>query len=146
MVLFHASINIIHRSFMLDRIHLVIIREVDRVGSLTKAAGTLSLTQSALSHAIKKMETRLGGPLWQRKGRKLHLTPAGGYLLSVANRLLPQLEHAEQVMSQFASGQRGNLRIGMECHPCYRWLLKVVSPYLQRWPEVDIDVKQKFQF
>jgi len=38
------------------------------------------------------------------------------------------------------------LRIGMECHPCYQWLLKVVSPYLAAWPDVDVDVKQKFQF
>jgi LysR family transcriptional regulator for metE and metH len=34
----------------------------------------------------------------------------------------------------------------MECHPCYQWLLKVVAPYLAAWPDVDVDVKQKFQF
>ena len=34
----------------------------------------------------------------------------------------------------------------MECHPCYQWLLKVVGPYLQQWPDVDVDVKQEFQF
>jgi len=34
----------------------------------------------------------------------------------------------------------------MECHPCYQWLLKVVAPYLARWPDVDVDVKQRFQF
>jgi|SRR5690625_4142363 len=34
----------------------------------------------------------------------------------------------------------------MECHPCYRWLLKIVSPYLAAWPSIDLDVKQKFQF
>ena len=34
----------------------------------------------------------------------------------------------------------------MECHPCYQWLLKVVSPYLENWPDVDVDVKQRFQF
>jgi LysR family transcriptional regulator for metE and metH len=34
----------------------------------------------------------------------------------------------------------------MECHPCYQWLLKVVAPYIERYPEVDIDVKQQFQF
>ena len=38
------------------------------------------------------------------------------------------------------------LRIGMECHPCYQWLLKIVSPYLQAWPDVDVDVKRQFQF
>lgn len=34
----------------------------------------------------------------------------------------------------------------MECHPCYQWLLKVVAPYLTAWPDVDVDVKQKFKF
>ena len=34
----------------------------------------------------------------------------------------------------------------MECHPCYQWLLKIVNPYLQQWPGVDVDVRQKFQF
>jgi DNA-binding transcriptional LysR family regulator len=47
-------------------------------------------------------------------------------------------------MKQYAKGERGTLRIGMECHPCYQWLLKVVSPYLSRWPDVDVDVKQRF--
>ena len=45
-----------------------------------------------------------------------------------------------------ARGTRGTLRIGMECHPCYQWLLKVVAPYLPQWPDVDVDVKQKFRF
>jgi len=84
--------------------------------------------------------------VWSRDGRNLRLTQAGQYLLALANRVLPQMEHAEERMRQFALGQRGTLRIGMECHPCYQWLLKVVSPYLARWPDVDVDVKQKFQF
>ena len=60
--------------------------------------------------------------------------------------MLPQLDLAEERLRQFAQGERGSLRIGMECHPCYQWLLKVVSPYLAAWPDVDVDVKQKFQF
>lgn len=59
---------------------------------------------------------------------------------------MPQLDHAEERLRQFARGARGVLRIGMECHPCYQWLLKIVSPYLAAWPAVDVDVKQKFQF
>jgi LysR family transcriptional regulator for metE and metH len=131
---------------MLERTHLNIIREVDRQGSLTAAANVLCLTQSALSHTVKKMEQQLGTAVWTRDGRTLRLTQAGQYLLALANRVLPQMEHAEERMKQFALGQRGTLRIGMECHPCYQWLLKVVSPYLARWPDVDVDVKQKFQF
>lgn len=131
---------------MLERIHLSIIREVDRRGSLTAAADVLHLTQSALSHTVRKLEAQLGTPVWTREGRSLRLTQAGEYLLDLAERVLPQLEHAERLMREFAGGERGMLRIGMECHPCYQWLLKVVAPYLAAWPEVDVDVKQKFQF
>jgi len=131
---------------MLERIHLSIIREVDRRGSLTAAADVLHLTQSALSHTVRKLEQQLGTPVWTREGRSLRLTQAGEYLLDLAERVLPQLEHAERLMREFAGGERGMLRIGMECHPCYQWLLKVVAPYLAAWPEVDVDVKQKFQF
>ena len=45
---------------MLDRQHLSILREVDRLGSLTAAAERLNVTQSALSHTIRKLEERYG--------------------------------------------------------------------------------------
>lgn len=131
---------------MLERIHLAIVQEVENQGSLTAAAGVLCLTQSALSHSMRKLEQQLGTDIWLREGRSLRLTQAGQYLLAVANRVLPQLDLAEERLRQFAQGERGTLRIGMECHPCYQWLLKVVSPYLAAWPDVDVDVKQKFQF
>ncbi|MDE2623090.1 MAG: LysR family transcriptional regulator [Betaproteobacteria bacterium] len=131
---------------ILERAHLEIIRAVDQQGSLTAAAETLHLTQSALSHTARKLEDQLGVAIWHREGRSLRPTQAGTYLLSVANRLLPQLDQAEALLRQFANGERGVLRIGMECHPCYQWLLKIVSPYLAGWPAVDVDVKQKFQF
>jgi LysR family transcriptional regulator for metE and metH len=130
----------------LERAHLALLREVDRRGSLTAAAKSLGLTQSALSHTVRKLEQQLGVPLWERQGRGLRLAQAGSYLLGLAQRVLPQLEHAEHVLGQYARGERGTLRIGMECHPCYQWLLKVVEPYLRRFPDVDLDVKQKFQF
>ncbi|WP_444931867.1 LysR family transcriptional regulator [Microbulbifer sp. SSSA002] len=131
---------------MLERSHLTIIQAVDQQGSLTAAAKHLCLTQSALSHTVRKLEQNLGTPIWLREGRSLRLTQAGEYLLGLANRVLPQLEHAENKLKQMAQGERGTLRIGMECHPCYQWLLKVVSPFLEDWPDVDVDVKQKFQF
>jgi len=131
---------------MLERIHLAILLEVERLGSLTAAAEVLHLTQSALSHSMKKLEQQLGTDVWLREGRNLRLTQAGQYLHAVAQRLLPQLTLAEDKLRQFAQGERGTLRIGMECHPCYQWLLKIVSGYLAAWPLVDVDVKQKFQF
>jgi LysR family transcriptional regulator for metE and metH len=134
------------RSDMIERIHLQIVQEVDKKGSLTAAAESLCLTQSALSHTIKKLDYKLGTPIWKKEGRRLRFTQAGEFILKEANRLLPQLERLEAVMGQFAAGEKGSLSIGMECHPCYQWLLKVVEPYLQQCPDIDVDVKQRFQF
>lgn len=131
---------------MLERNHLAILREIDRQGSMTAAADKLCLSQSAVSHTMKRLEQYLGTPLWARDGRRLRFTQAGEYLVAVANRLLPQFEHAETLIEQIAAGQRGTLRIGMECYPCYQWLLKVVAPYMEAWDTVDVDVKQEFQF
>jgi len=131
---------------MIERTHLTIIQAVKNHGSLTAAAKQLCVTQSALSHSMRKLEDNLGTAIWLREGRRLQLTQAGRYLLNIANRVLPLLDHAESKLEQIAEGERGTLRIGMECHPCYQWLLKVVSPFLDDWPDVDVDVKQRFQF
>lgn len=131
---------------MIERIHLNIILEVQRQGSLTAAAKTLYVTQSALSHTVRKLEDRLGTSIWLREGRNLRLTQAGQQLLELAKHTIPQIEHTELRLQQIATGNKGSLRIGMECHPCYQWLLKIVAPYLETWTDIDVDVKQKFQF
>jgi LysR family transcriptional regulator for metE and metH len=131
---------------VIERIHLSILREVDRSGSLTSAAKNLNLTQSALSHCIKKLEAQLNTSLWLREGRTLKLTQAGEYLLREARRLLPQFARIDEMLAQYACGEKGTVRIGMECHPCYQWLLQVVGQFLEQKPGVDLDVKQRFQF
>ena len=131
---------------MIERQHLAILRETDRLGSVTAAADVLHLTQSALSHAIRRLEAQAGVALWEKEGRRLRPTQAGRHLIALAARVLPQLEQAEATLADFARGRKGLLRIGMECHPCYRWLLRVVEPYLRDWPQVDVDVRQAFQF
>lgn len=131
---------------MIERSHLSILTAIEQQGTLTQAAEALHLSQSALSHSIRKLESQLGVAVWEKQGRNLRLTQAGQQILSLAKRVLPQFEHTELLLSQIAKGQRGLLRIGMECHPCYQWLLKVVAPFMHAWPDVDVDVKQEFQF
>ncbi|WP_440877242.1 LysR family transcriptional regulator [Thalassotalea sp. PLHSN55] len=131
---------------MLERIHLEILTAIKTYGTLTKAADSLHLSQSALSHSIKKLEGQLGTNIWKKDGRNLRLTPAGERIQAFANRVLPQFAHTELLLNQIAKGEMGALRIGMECHPCYQWLLRVIQPYLQQWPNIDMDVKQEFQF
>ncbi len=131
---------------MIDIQPLAILREIDRTGSLTGAADNLCLTQSAVSHAIRRFEERHDVKLWEREGRKLRLTPVGAYLLDLATRVLPRLEHGATVLADYARGRRGALRVGVECHPCQDWLMRVVDRFLADWPDVELDVTSAFQF
>lgn len=131
---------------VLERFHLEVLVAIKKHGTLTRAAEALHLSQSALTHSIKKLEGQLGVSVWQKEGRNLRLTAAGEHMLSFASRILPQFSHIESTLGHLASGQMGALRIGMECHPCYQWLLKVIEPFLKKWPDVEIDVKQAFKF
>lgn len=90
---------------ILERSHLAIIHAVEQHGSLTAAADQLHLTQSALSHAMRKLEEQLGVAIWLREGRSLRPTQAGEYLLAVAGRLLPQLELAEHGCGNWPKGE-----------------------------------------
>lgn len=131
---------------MLDRQHLTILREVHDAGSVTAAAKRLNVSQPALSHTIRKLEQRHNVKIWMKQGRSLRFTQAGEYLLDLAQRMLPQLDHAERVLADYAAGQRGALRAGMECHPCQKWLMRVTASYLDAWSDVDFDLCTAFRF
>ncbi|MEX3980502.1 LysR family transcriptional regulator [Paraburkholderia sp. EG287A] len=131
---------------MLDLQYLSIVMEVERLGSVTAAAERLNVTQSALSHMVRKFEERHGVKLWTKNGRGLRFTHAGEYLLALAERVLPQMEHAERTLVDFAEGRQGALRVGMECHPCQKWLARLTPHYLAAWPDVDFDVRTAFRF
>jgi len=131
---------------VLDRQHLAILREVNRAGSVTAASDRLNLSQSAISHAIAKLEARHKVRVWRKKGRSLELTQAGEYLLDLAERMVPEFDHAERVLADIARGRKGAMRIGMECHPCEQWLMRVTKPFLAEWPDVDIELRSAFRF
>lgn len=131
---------------MIDSKYLEILKEVKSQGSVTAAAEKLHVSQSALSHMIRKLEERYNIKIWIKQGRNLHFTKAGNYLLEVAERILPQLQNAEAMLSDYASGMRGNLKVGMECHPCQKWLMAVASPYLEQWTDIRFEVATAFSF
>ncbi len=131
---------------MIEQSHLRVIRALNQHGTLTKAANSLYLSQSALSHQIRYLEKKLGITLWQKEGRLLRLTQAGEILLQVAHQVLPVLDQAEETLKAYGEGQLGALRIGVECYPCSKWLNSVVGGFLQDLPKVEIDIVNKFQF
>lgn len=131
---------------MIEHSHLKIIQALDINGTLTEAANSLCLSQSALSHQIRYLEKKLSISLWQREGRTLRLTQAGRLLLDTAHQVLPVLLQTERTLKSYSEGQQGILRIGVECYPCYEWLTGVIGTFLKELPDVEIDIINKFKF
>lgn len=125
---------------MIELRHLRTIRVIAETGSLTVAAGRLHLTQSALSHQIKEIETRLGLPLLNRKSRPISLTQAGHKLSLLAEDLLPKLDETLAGLKRMTQGQAGRLYIASECHNCLDWLLPRLRAYRDRFHDVELDV------
>lgn len=120
--------------------HLQLVRAVAETGSLTRAGGLLHLTQSALSHQLRDIESRLGTALFLRVGKHLTLTPAGERLLLSANTVLATIERTEDAIRNMAGDQRGILRISTACYTCYHWLPPLLKRYARTHPRVDVRI------
>lgn len=131
---------------MIDRTHLEIIYLISEKGSLTEAAKALHLNQSTLSHSIRKIEQQFDVKIWKKQGRHIQFTQAGKYLVKFAQRVLPQFKNATSTLALYATGKKGLLQIGMECYPCYQWIIGVIDPFMKQYQDVDVDIKQHFQF
>ncbi len=121
--------------------HLQLIRAIAEAGSLTQAGLALHLTQSALSHQLRDIESRLGVQLFTRAGRRLILTAAGHALLKTANDVIAQIERTEDAIRQQAKGEQGLLRITTECYTCYHWLPAVLQQYQRAHPRVEVRIE-----
>src|SRR5213593_5264874 len=96
--------------------HLRLVSAVADLGSLTKAGDRLHLTQSALSHQLRDIESRLGTALFLRVGKRMILTPAGERVLRSADEVLATIERTEDAVRQLAGAKRGVLRLTTECY------------------------------
>ncbi|MDP3960937.1 MAG: LysR family transcriptional regulator [Pseudorhodobacter sp.] len=126
--------------------HLRTIRAIDQAGGLARAADLLNMTQSALSHQVKGLEDQVGVELFVRRSKPLRLSAAGQRLLRLADRVLPEIEAAEEEFRALRSGKTGRLHIAMECHACFDWLLPVLDQFRHAWPEVDVDIRAGLSF
>ena len=124
--------------------HLRTLLALRGAGSLVRAARLLNLTQSALSHQIKLMEDRYGTPLFERKSVPPQFSATGLRLLALADQVLPQVEEAERDVARLAGGKAGQLRIAVECHTCFDWLMPAMDAFRTRWPEVELDIVSGF--
>lgn len=125
--------------------HLKTLLALQETGSVSLAAKRVFLTQSALSHQIRALEGYYGTPLFERKSNPLRFTPAGERLLQLARDILPQVSAAERDLVQIAEGGAGELRLAVECHTCFDWLMPAMSDFRPLWPQVELDIVSGFQ-
>ncbi|MFS6937650.1 transcriptional activator MetR [Neisseria animaloris] len=125
--------------------HLKTLLALEETGSVSLAAKRVFLTQSALSHQIRALENYYETPLFERKSTPLRFTPAGERLLQLARDLLPQVAAAERDMAQIIEGEAGELRLAVECHTCFDWLMPAMGEFRPLWPQVELDIVSGFQ-
>ena len=130
----------------LEMRHLRAVRAIHDAGGLSKAADMLNLTQSALSHQIKGLEDQVGIDLFVRRTKPLKLSVAGMRMLKLADRVLPEVEAAEDEFRGLLSGKTGRLHIAIECHACFEWLFPVLETFRKAWPDVDVDIRPGLAF
>lgn len=126
--------------------HLRTLVALRDTGSLVEAADRVFLTQSALSHQIKDLESRLGCSLFIRKTRPVRFTTAGRRVLKLADEVLPLVHGAEQDVDRLAGGESGRILMAIECHSCFEWLLPAINEYRESWPDVELDIASGFHF
>ena len=111
-----------------------------RSGSFTQVGRELHLTQSAISHAIKSLETDLGSQLFHRQGKSVHLTHAGRELLPHAESILQSMTHARAVLGTLDRSPRGKLRIGCTTAAAQFILPTVFREFKESFPQYEIQV------
>lgn len=120
--------------------HFKLVDTISKEGTLTKAAGTLHLTQSALSHQLKELERELDVEIFTRNGKRLHLSEHGHRFLRSAEKILAELRSLEEDINNYKNGKTSKLTISMQCYTAYHWLPGIIKYYRRRWPDINIQI------
>ncbi|MCP4671899.1 MAG: LysR family transcriptional regulator [Desulfobacula sp.] len=120
--------------------HLRMIQMIHKTNNLTRAAKNLFISQPALSQQLKDIETKLGTPLFSRTGKNMILTRVGKKLLNRSRVIISEIDKAELEVEKAINGETGELRIGVRCLFCYKWLPGVITEFQNRFPNIDLDI------
>lgn len=111
-----------------------------QTGSFTETARILNLTQSAISHSIKNLESELRCQLVTRTGRKINITDDGEDLYKDAQSILNQMQDARSRIQDRANWGRGRLRIGASTTACQYILPIVLREFNECFPDCMLSI------
>lgn len=120
--------------------HFRLVDTISKEGTLTKAAKTLHLTQSALSHQLRELERELDVQIFDRQGKRLHLSDQGYRFLRTSEKILAEIKSLEEDIINYRMGRTGKLTISMQCYTAYHWLPGIIKYYKKRWPDINIQI------
>ncbi len=129
---------------MLELRHLRTLTALHETGSVSRAAKRVHLTQSALSHQIRVMQAHYGLPIIQRQGQSIKLTDTGKRLVLLAEKVLMEIQTAERDLARVSQQTSGSLRIVLECHTCFDWLMPIMDVFRKHWAEIELDLVSGF--
>ncbi len=119
---------------------LNIFEAVGRLGSISRAAAELNLTQPAVSMQVKQLEEQIGLPLIDLIGKRLVLTEAGEELLRQSREIAAKLIDLKAAMDQFRGLERGILRIAVVSTVSY-FLPQLIKDFTKNHPGVRISLQ-----
>ncbi|MBB3139922.1 LysR family transcriptional regulator [Halomonas organivorans] len=113
---------------------------VARVGSFTRAAAQIGVSQSALSHAVRGLERRLGIRLLTRTTRKVTPTPEGERVLERIAPHFSQIEEELQALVEMRDRPAGTIRITTTDYAADTLIWPKLSPVLRDYPDLKVEV------
>ena len=119
---------------------LVALSIVVDEGSFTKAARQLGISQSALSHAIKGLEKRLGTRLLSRSTRSLYPTDAGRQLLKIINPSFEEIQNAISSLGEWNEIPSGTIKIISSRYAAHSIVWPRLRDKLITYPELHVEL------
>src|SRR5215831_1518785 len=118
----------------LDSRQLRAFATLARTASFTQAARELHLSQSAVSHSMKALETEVACRLLDRLGKSVILTQAGEQLFAHAEKILAEMDLARERLAELGKWGHGRLRIGTSLTACQYILPSVLREFKESFP------------
>ena len=125
---------------LIDTRQLRAFQLLARTGSFTAAAKQMFVTQSAVSHSIKALETTLGCSLLDRSGKSVALTAHGETLLRRVDTILSEMNHATDELQALNRWGYGRLRVGATDTMCQYLLPAVLREFRESFPNCEVPI------
>lgn len=119
---------------------LEVFESIARLGSFTRAAEELYLTQPTVSMQIKKLADAVGLPLFEQIGKKMYLTDAGRELQKTCRGIFDHLSHFEMVSADMKGLKTGKLRLAVVTTAKY-FAPRLLGMFCQKYPGVEVSLK-----